>query len=92
MTLKEAVELVRDLSAELEAIDIKWQLTHYLEEVIAHYDDLVVCNGYKALEMAITQMDRDLQETAARNMWLAFMKEEQGQGNDDNNKKNKKQA
>ena len=91
MTLKEAVELVRDLEAELNALEIKWKLTHYLEEVINNYDDLVICNGYAAIEMALKQMDKDLEEAAARNMWLSFMKEET-QGNDDNNKKTKKQA
>lgn len=92
MTIKEVVELVRNLKDELEALDIKWKLTDYLEEVMAHYDDLVICNGYAALEMALTQMDKDLREAAARNMWLSIMREEQGQGNDNNNKKNKKQA
>ena len=90
MTLKEAVELVRDLNAELEAMDIKWQLTHYLEDVISHFDDLVICNGYLAIEMAIEQMDRDLREAAARNMWLEVIRQEQE--DDDNNNNNKKQA
>lgn len=91
MTLKEAVELVRDLNAELEALDIQWQLTHYLEEVISHYDDLVTCNGYAAIEMALQEMDKDLKETAARKMWLSIMKDEI-EGNDNNHKKRKKQA
>lgn len=77
MTLKEAVDLVRDLTEELAALDIKWKLTDYLEEVIANYDDLVTCNGYAALELAIKQMDKDLKEQAARNIWLSIMKDEQ---------------
>lgn len=91
MTVKEVVELVRNLKDELETLDIKWQLTHYLDEVLAHYDDLVPCNGYAAIEMALKQMDKDLKEAAARNMWLSFMKEEI-QGNDDNNNRTKNQA
>lgn len=89
MTLKEAVDLVRDLTDELDALDISWKLTDYLEEVLSIYDDLAVTQGYTAIEQALKQMDNDLKEAAARNMWLSIMKEEQEDNNNNNKGKNK---
>lgn len=89
MTLKEAVDLVRDLTDELDALDISWKLTDYLEEVLSIYDDLAITQGYTAIEQALKQMDNDLKEAAARNMWLSIMKEEQEDNNNNNKGKNK---
>jgi hypothetical protein len=89
MTLKEAVDLVRDLTDELDALDISWKLTDYLEEVLSIYDDLAVTQGYAAIEQALKKMDNDLKEAAARNMWLSIMKEEQEDNNNNNKGKNK---